>query len=383
MSQSLLPNGCYDLLPPHARQESVLSYQLLEIFHRYGYEQVSPPLLEFSDHLLSGRGADLSEQIFRVMDPAALKVMGIRPDITLQIARIAGGRLADVPRPLRLCYDGMILRMKAQGIKSERQFRQVGIELMGTPHPDADAEVIMVAAQALKHIGIDALCIDISLPTLAQAVIAESKLSDSTQQSLLLAIQQKDISAVRSHSFAYQALLLAMMQLPSNAPAALAAIESMAIPDVFKAGMDDLVSVTRSVLAQAPASWQVTLDITEVSAMNYHSGPCFSFFLPDSSLEIGRGGRYTIEHESSIESATGFTLYVDTVQSSLPPQAQARKILVAQTATPEEIQQLHCDGYLTLRALSGHGDLMHQAAQLGCEAVFAQGKLQPRTGHKS
>ncbi len=380
MSQSLLPNGCYDLLPPYARQESVLSYKLLEIFHRYGYEQVSPPLLEFSDNLLSGRGAGLSEQIFRVMDPAALKVMGIRPDITLQIARIAGGRLADAPRPLRLCYDGMILRMKAQGIKSERQFRQVGIELVGIPHPDADAEVIMVAAQALKQIGIDALCIDISLPTLVSTLIAESSLSETAKQSLLLAIQQKDLSAVRGYSFTHKELLLAMMQLPHSAKAALTKLQTMAIPEALKASMDELVSVASSVLAQAPASWQVTLDITEASAMNYHSGPCFSFFLPGSSLEIGRGGRYTIEHASGSESATGFTLYVDTVQSSLPPLAEARKILVAQTATPEEIQQLHRDGYLTLRALSGHGDLLHQAKHLGCEAVFAQGKLQPLTG---
>ncbi|MDE3061073.1 MAG: ATP phosphoribosyltransferase regulatory subunit, partial [Pseudomonadota bacterium] len=94
MPKPLLPTGCYDLLPPYARQESELSQALLSVFESFGYEQVSPPLLEYSDSLLAGRGQALSPQIFRVMDPGAHKVMGIRPDITLQIARIAMSRLS-------------------------------------------------------------------------------------------------------------------------------------------------------------------------------------------------------------------------------------------------------------------------------------------------
>ena len=102
MMKTLLPPGCYDVLPPHARAESTLSARILDIFASYGYEQVAPPLLEYSDHLLAGRGAALSSQMFRVMDPTAHRVMAIRPDITLQIARIASGPLADTPRPLRV-----------------------------------------------------------------------------------------------------------------------------------------------------------------------------------------------------------------------------------------------------------------------------------------
>src|SRR3954466_4106982 len=102
MSKMLLPSGCYDLLPPDARHESELSHALLSTFESYGYEQVSPPLLEYSENLLAGRGAALSPYTFRVMDPGAHKVMGLRADITLQIARIASSRLAHAPRPLRL-----------------------------------------------------------------------------------------------------------------------------------------------------------------------------------------------------------------------------------------------------------------------------------------
>src|SRR5689334_5987690 len=110
MSKTLLPAGCYDLLPPNARQESELSSALLSVFENFGYEQVAPPLLEYSENLLTGRGAELSPQIFRVMESGGGKVMGIRADITLQIARIALSRLAGAPRPLRLCYNGLVLR---------------------------------------------------------------------------------------------------------------------------------------------------------------------------------------------------------------------------------------------------------------------------------
>src|ERR1700676_719395 len=99
MSKTLLPTGCYDLLPPQARQESELSSALLSVFESFGYEQVAPPLLEYSESLLSGRGASLSPQIFRVMDSGTHKVMGLRADITLQIARIAASRLAHAARP--------------------------------------------------------------------------------------------------------------------------------------------------------------------------------------------------------------------------------------------------------------------------------------------
>src|SRR5690606_36147989 len=127
---------------------SELSSALLSVFESFGYEQVSPPLLEYSDNLLTGRGAELSPQIFRVMDPGVHKVMGVRADITLQIARIAMSRLATAPRPLRLSYNGLILRMQGEQLKGDRQLRQAGIELIGASSPEADAEVILVAATA-------------------------------------------------------------------------------------------------------------------------------------------------------------------------------------------------------------------------------------------
>src|ERR1700733_5683721 len=185
MTKTLLPAGCYDLLPPQARQESELSSALLSVFEGFGYEQVSPPLLEYSESLLAGRGAALSPQIFRLMDTGAHKVMGLRADITLQIARIAVSRLAHAPRPLRLCYNGLILRMQGEGLKDDRQLRQAGIELIGAASPEADAEVILVAAEALKKAGITQLSIDLNLPGIVGNLLATEKLDNAQAAKLL------------------------------------------------------------------------------------------------------------------------------------------------------------------------------------------------------
>ena len=179
MPKTLLPAGCYDLLPPFARQESELSTALLGVFESFGYQQVSPPLLEYSESMLAGRGAGLASQIFRVIDPDTNKVMGIRADITLQIARIAASRLIQQPKPLRLSYNGLILRMQGEQLKGDRQLRQAGIELIGAASPEADAEVILVAAAALEKSGIHEFSIDLNLPGIVSSLLASERLDNN------------------------------------------------------------------------------------------------------------------------------------------------------------------------------------------------------------
>ena len=195
--KTLLPSGCYDFLPPYARQESEISGKLLSIFEQFGYEQVSPPLIEYSDNLLSGRGNSLSSQIFRVMDSASNKVMGIRADITMQVARIARTRLAHAPRPLRLCYNGLIMRMNGEQLNPNRQLHQAGIELIGASSAQADAEVIIVAAEALKKVGIKKISIDLNLAEIVPSLLATEKLEEEQARDLLAAIAHKDVAALR------------------------------------------------------------------------------------------------------------------------------------------------------------------------------------------
>src|ERR1700754_2946812 len=162
---ALLPAGLVDLLPPEAEFEAGVMNGLIAAFARYGYDRVKPPLIEFEDSLLGGSGAARAHQTFRIIDPVSQRMLGVRADMTLQIARIATSRLAEIPRPLRLSYAGQVLRVKGSPNRPERQFGQVGAELIGSSSSHADAEVILMAAKSLRELGLSGLSVDLGLPT--------------------------------------------------------------------------------------------------------------------------------------------------------------------------------------------------------------------------
>src|ERR1700712_1942835 len=151
---ALLPTGLRDLLPPDAETEAVSVEALMAVFASHGYQRVKPPLLEFEDSLLSGPGAAIAAQTFRLMDPATHRMMGLRPDMTPQVARIAATRLTNAPRPLRLSYAGACVQAQGGSLLPDREIAQAGIELIGPDSPAADAEIIVLGAQALTALGL-------------------------------------------------------------------------------------------------------------------------------------------------------------------------------------------------------------------------------------
>ena len=375
MSKTLLPSGCYDLLPPHARHESELSAALLSTFEAFGYEQVSPPLLEYSENLLAGRGAALSPYTFRVMDPTGHKVMGLRADITLQIARIAVSRLSHAPRPLRLCYNGLILRMQGEQLKNDRQLRQAGIEMIGAASPEADAEVILVAANALKKAGVSTLSIDLNLPGIVASLLAAEKLSNDELKILFEAVACKDVATLGTLSFSYRDTLIGLMRHAGPADAALAAIARLDLPESARKQLRELQEVVQILASVKNPEWTLTVDITENRGLNYHSGINFSIFVPGAACEVGRGGRYIIEGEKQDAEATGFTLYVETLRSLLAEPKRAKRVFITGGINDAEAKRLQAEGYVTIYALPEYGDSAEEAKRLGCEWTFENGKI--------
>src|SRR3546814_10608536 len=149
--RGLLPAGLQDVLPPLAAHESAVVERLIACFQAQGYERVKPPLLEFEEALLTGAGTAVASQTFRLMDPVSQRMMGLRADMTPQVARIATTRLKKAPRPLRLCYGGQVLQVRGSQLRPERQFAQAGVELIGAPEESADAEVVLLAIRSEEH----------------------------------------------------------------------------------------------------------------------------------------------------------------------------------------------------------------------------------------
>lgn len=375
MPRILLPPGCYDLLPPHARLETDTTYRLLQSYASFGYEETAPPLLEYTESMLAGRGAELSAQVFRVLDPDAQKVMGIRADMTLQVARIASSRLAGEERPLRLCYAGNILRAHGEGLREKRQFTQAGIELIGAESPEADAEVIHVAALSLRALGMDAITVDINVPGLVGLLLQHEALENDALQEVLDAIAHKDVSRIRALGFDAGESLAGLIETAGPAGYALAKLAALRMPEEAHAMLAHLRALLALLAPLEGQGVQFTLDPAESRGFAYHRGVSFSFFAPGAAQEIGRGGHYRIEGEGMSEPATGFTLYVDSLRWLLPMAQKPRRVYVEAGVGSEASASLRAEGYVTVHALPGGGTAREKATRQRCDYVYKDGRL--------
>src|SRR5215469_9768334 len=198
-NRALLPAGLRDLLPPDAETEASAVEAIMDVFAGYGYQRVKPPLLEFEDSLLAGSGAAVAEQTFRLMDPVSQRMMGLRADTTPQVARIATTRLVNAPRPLRLSYAGQCLRVRGSQLAPDRQITQAGIELIGCDNPAADAEMVLVGAEALASVGLTRTSFDLTLPTLVPSLLDDAGMQGAHRAALARALDRKDAASVARH----------------------------------------------------------------------------------------------------------------------------------------------------------------------------------------
>ncbi|SDG85219.1 ATP phosphoribosyltransferase regulatory subunit [Roseospirillum parvum] len=376
--KALLPTGLEDLVPPRAEIEGRAVEAAVGFVAANGYRRIKPPLIEFEETLLGGPGAATGPATFRVMDPLSQRMMGLRADMTIQAARIAATRLNGEPRPLRLAYAGQVLRVKGTQLRPRRQFTQAGIELIGTDTPAADAEVIMLAAGALEHLGIGGVSVDLSLPTLVPAVCRGLGLDDATTESLILALDHKDAGTVAALAGPHGALLGGLMEALGPAERAVAALAGLDLPAEAATLRDRLLAVLDCLNAQDP-TLRLTVDPTESRGFEYHSGVAFTVFADGGRGELARGGRYraTLEPPAPLgipatsgEPATGMTLSMDAITELLPEPPARPRVLVPAATDPALRRRLHGQGFVTLGALDGAADLKAEARRLGCDHVL-------------
>ncbi len=322
---ALLPNGLVDLLPPQAEAESHAIYQLMKSFARFGYLRVKPPLVEFEESLLGeGPGQALSRQTFRMMDPVSQRMMGVRADATAQIARIATSRLSDTPRPLRLSYAADVLRVNGTQLRPERQFCQVGCELIGVDGLMADVESPLAALIALSSAGIGQLSVDLTVPTLVDHLFEDLTIAAADRAALNGLIEKRDRDAIAGYGGPAAEILATLVDIEGGADRAVEKIRAVALPPRAKADADRLVAVARELRGALDiyglSAVQITLDPLERRGFEYQTGLSFTLFARDARGELGRGGRYDITTAGqTIETATGFTLYMDTILRVVPP----------------------------------------------------------------
>jgi ATP phosphoribosyltransferase regulatory subunit len=372
--RALLPAGLRDILPPEAEFEASIVERLVSTLAAHGYERVKPPLVEFEDSLLADSGASMGPHTFRLMDPVSQRMMGLRADMTLQVARIAATRLKALPRPLRLSYGGQVLRVKGDELRPERQFGQVGAELIGCDASAADAEVVLLAARALAAVGLSDLTIDLSSPTLVPAVLAAHGAAPASRK-LRDALDRKDSAAVAALGGGAAGALTTLLRATGPADKALAAIAKLDLPPDAAVEAKRLADVAALVRAGADGL-RLMIDPVESRGFEYHTGVCFTIFARGVQGELGRGGRYITGEAYAPkrgEPSTGFTLYTDTVMRALPPAQHAPRLYVPFGTAPEIGTRLRADGWRTVAGLEPEADQAAEAKRLRCSHVFLNG----------
>lgn len=367
--QYLLPAGLKDGLPPDAAFEAAIVERLMGCFAAWGYDRVKPPLLEFEDALLSGMGEAMASHTFRLMDPVSQRMMGLRADITPQVGRIAASRLKNVARPLRLSYAGQVLRVTGEQMRPERQIGQAGIELIGAESAAADAEAVLLAAEALRAVGVQDLVVDLNAPMLAVSFLRDSGFADAAP--LIAALDRKDAAAVKQLGGKLAPVLQRLMAAVGEAGRATTELGGIELPKAASAQRDRLIAVAALIRAADP-KLALNIDPTDHRGFEYHTGVTFSLLGRGSSGEFGRGGRYV---NQAGEAATGFTLYLDSVIAALPTPKPARRILLPRGTAAEAAQRLRAEGWVTLHALDGAED-EKEARRLGCSHLWRNGAAQ-------
>jgi ATP phosphoribosyltransferase regulatory subunit len=374
LHKALLPQGLRDLLPPDAAWEAEVVARLTAVLASHGYERVKPPLAEYEDNLLSGAGAAMAKETFRFMDPISQRMIGLRADMTPQVARIATTRLEHAPRPLRLCYAGQVLRVRGSEMRPERQVGQVGAELIGSDAIAADVEVVAVAAAGLVALGVEGLSVDLTLPTLVPAVCRAAKLDAKTRDALRAALDHKDAARTAAIGGAASRLLGRILNASGAAQTALPALAALALPDEAAVERARLVAVVER-LSQVVPNLAVTIDPVENRGFEYHTGISFTFFARGVRGELGRGGRYRTEEAG--EDATGFTLYTDTLLEAAPAPVAARRIFLPAGGDLAAARHLRGEGWVTVAGLGPVGDADAEARRLGCAHRLEGDKIVP------
>lgn len=411
--RALLPAGFADLLPPEAAHEATTVERLMTLFARQGYQRVKPPLVEFEESLLGGPGAALTKETFRLMDPVSQRMMGVRPDMTVQVARIAVTRLKDAARPLRLSYAGNVIRVRGTQLRPERQFAQVGAELIGPDSAEADAEAVLLAVEALRAIGVANLSVDLNLPTLVTALCRSLNLPGATVARLRRVLERKDEDAARrvlggAPDAALSAtapidLFVGLLRSVGPADAGIAKLIALDLPAEARIEAARLAEVVALVRAAAPGL-KLTIDPVEYRGLEYQTGVSFTFYALDTRGELGRGGRYragypedeAIAEPAAVpirgagfaapdsgaappgngrtEPATGFTLYMDTVSGAARLVLPGQRLYVPAGTTWTELARWQSAGYLTVRGLAPCADIAAEARRLACSHAVVDGK---------
>jgi ATP phosphoribosyltransferase regulatory subunit len=374
MRNWLLPEYIEDVLPAEAGRIERLRRSVLDLFRVHGYQLVMPPLLEYVESLLTGSGRDLDLKTFKLVDQVSGRMLGLRADITPQVARI-DAHLLNRRGVTRLCYSGSVVHTLPSAFTRTREPLQVGAELYGHSGLESDVEIQRLVSSALDLAGVSAVHVDIGHVGVFRALVRRGGVSAEIESELFKVLQAKDAPALRE-------LVRPLDRTTQDALAALL--------DLY--GEDEVLTAARKRLPRYPEIIQAiaqlrklsallrelpgkrVFDLAELRGYRYHSGVVFAAYVKGWATAVVWGGRYDEVGKAfgRARPATGFSMDLRELVQVLPPAPGAGAILAPyrnDAALRRRVKSLRTRGEIVIDELPGHANAR---AELGCERALVK-----------
>ncbi|MEE4203150.1 MAG: ATP phosphoribosyltransferase regulatory subunit [Halieaceae bacterium] len=361
----LLPDGIDELLPQRAAKVEHLRRQLLDVCGRWGFRYVIPPLVEFTDSLLVGLGADLNLLTCKFVDRLSGRTLGVRADITPQVARIDAHSLGE-SGITRLCYAGSTLHSAPQAVTQGRSPIQLGAEIYGTTSLSADLEVIELMLGLLDSLSTDRrVILDIGHVGIVEGVLAESALPKAVEEEVFEALQRKsqpDLAAAISGLDAkLQRRFEALLSLHGDVSTLARAHDLLSHVPAAMTSLVALERVVQTLQARHP-SLEIYVDLTELRSFQYHTGLVFAAYLEGVGAAVAKGGRY--DNVGAVygraRPATGFAMDLKAVAGVVTQPAEDAPMIAAPDDDDPElammVRKLREEGRVVVTSIDGTRD---------------------------
>ncbi len=371
MRNWLLPEYIEDILPAEAARVEVLRRRLLDLFAVNGYRYVIPPMLEYTESLITGAASDLDLATFKVVDQLTGRLMGVRADITPQTARI-DAHMLNQAGVTRLCYAGTVLRTRPDGLARTREPLQVGAEIYGHAGIESDIEVYSLAVKALQALGLSGIHLDFSHVGILESLAQNANIDAGLENEIYAALQSKDKAKVAALGASLDAAtrdaLLALTELYGDAAVLEKARAVLPKQPAIQKALDDLQAV-----AKALKNVDIGFDLSELRGYHYHSGVVFAAYAQGYTGPLVLGGRYDEVGKAfgRARPATGFSLDLRGVVQALPPAQMPAAILAParkDAALEASMDALRRQGEVVIQLLPGE---QSTATELSCDRQLA------------
>jgi len=370
MRNWLLPEHIEDILPHEARRVERLRGALLELFRVHGYELVIPPLLEYLESLLTGTGHDLDLRTFKLVDQLSGRMMGLRADITPQVARI-DAHLLNREGVARLCYTGSVLHTRPRGLNATREPLQIGAEIYGHAGIESDLEIQNLLLRALCACGIQGARLDLGHVAVFRALCRRGGVSGDLEAQMHEALEAKDAPHLEALAADLdpetRRALRALPGLYGDASVLARARSELPQHPEILAALDDLARLSQD------NGLPISIDLADLRGYHYHSGVVFSAYAPGLPNAVALGGRYDEVGKAfgRARPATGFSMdlrELAQVAAAMPDPVGIRAPYADDPELGAEIERLRSKGEMVIVELPGHES--SQAA--GCDRELAR-----------